>query len=116
MSDLTHEQLLPLAVIDYDGSKFNFRALVQRMLSHDNLEKIHQKDGSSNLDFKQDQSSQFHKAYYESELLEEMIELYKAFIKDVVAPQIKGDYFVYQAKPTFRVHSPGGIAVGEKHK
>lgn len=62
-----------------------------------------------------DQSTRYHKAYYEWSRTETFVELYDRFILEVVKP-IYNEQIVYQAIPTFRVAYPNNIAVGEFHK
>jgi len=65
---------------------------------------------------KLDQSSPVHKHFYHIfEQDSRFLETYRAFIRKVVLPLHGGDV-VYQAKPTFRIHYPGNLAVGEWHK
>jgi hypothetical protein len=59
-----------------------------------------------------DQQSIWHKAFYSA--FHGWKRLWSRFIVDEIAPMI-GEPFIYQAVPTFRVHLPGNVAVGEFH-
>ena len=45
----------------------------------------------------------------------QILDLYDKFILNVIRP-LYGEDIVYQKIPTFRLHFPGNIAVGEYHK
>ncbi len=60
------------------------------------------------------QQSIFHDLHYKYQ--EEMfLPLYRRFVKEVIHP-LYGEPIVYQARPTFRVHLVGNMAVSEFHK
>ena len=48
-------------------------------------------------------------------LIEEFGDVYLKFLEDVIKPRFNEE-IVYQKIPTFRVHLPGNISVGEFHK
>lgn len=60
-----------------------------------------------------DQSTDYHKRFYAS--FDKISGLYRRFIDEVVGPLI-GEPFCFQRIPTFRVHLPGNVAVGEFHR
>jgi len=63
-----------------------------------------------------DQSTIWHKCFYKM-IREDLSfdDTYKEFMFDIIKPRY-GEDIVYQKIPTFRVHLPGNIAVGEFHK
>ena len=63
-----------------------------------------------------DQTSPVHRHFYTIfEKNPRFLEKYLSFMEKVILPEYGGDV-VYQAKPTFRIHYPGNLAVGEWHK
>lgn len=62
-----------------------------------------------------DQSTSFHRKFYE------MFDTaarptYEAFIAEWAAQQVGEPRILYQAVPTFRIHLPGNVAVGQFHR
>jgi hypothetical protein len=69
-----------------------------------------------------DQETRFHRAFYDEWYEDDGLygrnalrRLYTGFIHGPIAGLI-GEAFYYQAVPTFRVHLPGNLAVGEFHR
>lgn len=107
-----------MKTINYNTGKYNFKDYIQKALNTDTLSFIHKNDDFIyNEKFKRenDQSTHYHKLYYEFSRTPEFTELFKSFIEEVVKPQF-GEEVVYQTIPTFRLHFPGNIAVGEYHR
>jgi len=106
-----------MKLIKFDTSKFNFADIYGTLLSTTDLSKLHNSELNTYdtlFTREQDQSTKFHQIYYEN--FENSIQpIYKKFISDVVRPLYNGP-IVYQKIPTFRIHLPGNIAVGEFHK
>ena len=103
--------------IHYSTKEYPFSEIIENILNTKNLRKIHLEDHFENYDvFKreQDQSTKYHKAYYDS-FQSKLMELYDKFILNVIRP-LYTEKIVYQKIPTFRLHFPGNIAVGEYHK
>lgn len=104
--------------LTYSTEQYNFHQLISAALGCENLEQIH-----NSSDFKytekferaNDQSTHYHQLYYTLARTETFQELYTEFIKDIVKPEF-GTEVVYQTIPTFRLHFPGNIAVGEFHR
>ena len=97
----------------YDTNKFNFQQTFEELFECDSLDSL-------NMDievFKRenDQSTPFHKKYYEAIRTSDLEKLYTLFIKEIVRP-LYDESIVYQAIPTFRTAFPNNIAVGEWHK
>lgn len=102
--------------IYYDTTKFPLRELIQEMLEVDSpLENLHSLKHYDRLVRETDQSTQWHKRYYDN-FYSKFYSTYKQLIEDI---KYKFDYssIVYQKVPTFRVQlADGNIAVGEWHK
>ena len=99
--------------INYNTHKFNFQNLIQKLFKVNDLSTI-----NDNVDiFKRenDQSTSYHRLFYEWIREEKTLELYNKFILDNIRP-LYNEQIIYQAIPTFRVCYPNNIAVGEFHK
>ena len=104
--------------ISYDTERFDFKSLVKKHYQTDDLEHIDQLLNEAVPFFEDktfDQSTALHKHFYKIYDDEEFLTLYKQFIKEVIQPGY-GEDIVFQSKPTFRVHLPNNVAVGEWHK
>lgn len=80
----TWEQLVQEEILSYDIEKYNFRALFQKIMGWDDLENIHTSNLSvieGALDFKDDQSTKYHRTFYDSPYLPEFEELYAKFVE-----------------------------------
>jgi ectoine hydroxylase-related dioxygenase (phytanoyl-CoA dioxygenase family) len=106
--------------ISYNTQKYPFREIVSKMLEvweRDGipLEELHKIQHYDLLNREKDQSTIWHKRYYEkykSELLPTYLELIKELKK-----RFEYDEIIYQSIPTFRVQlAEGNLAVGEWHK
>eukprot|EP01104_Vermistella_antarctica_P021494 TRINITY_DN9745_c0_g1_i1.p1 TRINITY_DN9745_c0_g1~~TRINITY_DN9745_c0_g1_i1.p1 ORF type:complete len:264 (-),score=59.13 TRINITY_DN9745_c0_g1_i1:4-795(-) len=108
----------------YNTNEHPFRPIVKRMLKVPEegiLENIHTTvEGCCEKDyvtFETDQATAFHKTFYASDEFEQFLEAYRRFVVTVVAPSFEGEEkVVYQKRPTFRVHLPNNLAVGQKHR
>ena len=104
--------------ISYDTERFNFRSLIQKHYGVEDLTQINKlldKEVPFFEDKTFDQSTDIHKHFYKIYDNDEFLSLYRSFIKEIIQPGY-GEAVVYQAKPTFRVHLPNNVAVGEWHK
>ena len=102
--------------IKYDIVKYNFLEIVQDWLEIDDLTKLH--DFKKYKLFKRinDQSSMWHKMFYNQIRIDKRFDdLYTNFLEEEIKPTF-GETIIYQKIPTFRVHLPGNISVGEFHK
>lgn len=105
--------------ISYDLSKFNFVQLILDHFGVRDLSQIHKwlkaeiplyKDKAG------DQSSDIHKHFYKIyDKDSSFLDLYRNFIAENIQPKLN-EPVVYQTRPTFRVHLPNNVAVGEWHK
>ena len=100
-------------LLDYDVNRYPFPALVGECLRAERLDEIHQGVEYELLTRERDQSTEFHKRFYG--IGEHFFAVYRQFLGDVVRPFI-GEDVIYQRVPTFRVHLPNNVAVGEFHR
>lgn len=99
--------------VHYNTEKFNFAKILCDIFQVQDLSNIN--DNVGVFERKNDQSTPWHKKYYDWAHTEDFSKLYDGFILEVVKP-IYNEEIVYQAIPTFRVAYPKNIAVGEWHK
>lgn len=103
--------------ISYKANDYNFAEIYSDVIGVKDLSLTHESDLNTYNDVfsrEEDQSSVFHRKYYDS-FEDNIQEAYKRFLKNEVLPMYEGP-IVYQRIPTFRIHLPGNIAVGEFHK
>jgi len=99
--------------LEYDPQRYPFAVPMQAALGIDRLDELHQGSEYPLLSRHEDQSTQFHAALYD--LGPDFYDIYIRFLTEVVQPFI-GEDIIYQRVPTFRVHLPGNVAVGEFHR
>jgi len=102
----------------YSTTKFSFRDFIIKNLNVSSLNLIHEeKDFTYNNKFERenDQSTHYHKMFYKIARSSNFLSIYNSFIREIVKPTF-GEDVVYQKIPTFRLHFPGNIAVGEYHR
>lgn len=97
----------------YDIYKYQFREIISELFEVSNLNKIHENFDWPLLKRETDQSSKFHKIYYEN--FDKFKNNYIDFINEIIKP-IFNEKIIYQKIPTFRIQIPNNIAVGEFHK
>ena len=108
--------------INYDIEMYPFRDVVESwfevegILPMAGLSKLHMQRQYEHFERENDQSTIWHKCFYKK-IRESSIfnSYYKAFLEDKVKPRFNEE-IVYQKIPTFRVHLPGNVSVGEFHK
>lgn len=106
--------------INYDTHKYPFRQIVSKMLEVWEgdiipLEDLHKLEHYELLIREKDQSTIWHKRYYEK-FKEEFLPTYVELIKEL-KERFGYNEIIYQAIPTFRVQLAGGnLGVGEWHK
>lgn len=103
-------------IIHYNSNEYPFVEVVSSMLNIKRLHKAHQLVAQTDmLVGKTDQATILHKLFYSR--VEQMSWIYDEFARNVVAPFLKAQSaLVVQQFPTFRVHFPGSVAVGEFHR
>ena len=64
-----------------------------------------------------DSHTEFHELFYNipNNGWSELVDKYNLFIKEVIAPYLGLNEFLYQKYPTFRVHLPDNKAMSMKH-
>lgn len=104
---------------NYNTITFPFKDLVEQTLNVNRLELLHlnsEYDYSTKFERKNDQSTHYHRVFYELARGKEFTELYLKFIEQIIKPTFNSSKIVFQKIPTFRIHFPGNIAVGEFHR
>lgn len=102
-------------IIEYNVKDFPFAEMIAEFLNVRRLHEIHTICPVPELlTVGKDQATPIHDAFYNR--MSEMLPLYRSFVREVIAPLFEEAEIVYQAKPTFRVHLPGNVAVGEFHR
>ena len=106
----------------YDNFLFDFKSIVMGWFEN---EDIIPPTGLSNLHFhknydlfkrQNDQSTIWHECFYKKIREDSSFNnIYTKFLTNVIKPRFNEE-IVYQKIPTFRVHLPGNISVGEFHK
>ena len=102
--------------LSYNIDYYPFREIVCNWFDFDNLSKLHEIKQYEHFVRENDQSTMWHKTFYER--IRKGIsfnKIYTMFLQDVIKPRF-GEEIVYQKIPTFRVHLPDNISVGEFHK
>ena len=104
---------------DYDSSKFPFKETVQSMMDVDQLDMIHEVfEFPEKLEIIKDQNTILHDKFYEEMKKIEFTNLYKDFVSNFISNLeiFKNEKILYQTYPSFRIHQPNNIAVGQYHK
>lgn len=103
----------------FDPEHFPFRSLVSQALETMDLALLHEKIPAASpygvFNARTDQTTIFHRQVYES-MNRGLLDTYIRFVFDYIAPLIPERHFLYQRVPTFRVHLPDNLAVGEFHR
>ena len=94
----------------YNPALYRFRAIITNVLNSQ-LELL--KTDSDVFSRDRDQSSAHLKRIYSN--LDEFMVSYRLFLANEIKPRF-GENIVYQRVPTFRIHYPGNVAVGEFHR
>lgn len=101
--------------IYYDTENFEFKKIICEILEVNYLEDLHKIEKYSLLEREKDQSTIWHKKYYEK-FNEKFSPAYVEFIK-YIKKCFGYKEIIYQKIPTFRVQlGDGNVAVGEWHK
>jgi hypothetical protein len=98
---------------NYNTNFFKFQDLLRSTFDVYHLDRIN--ENREVFKREEDQSTKYHKLFYELARTPEFTSMYETFIKQVIKPIYK-EQIVYQAIPTFRIAYPNNIAVGEYHK
>ena len=108
--------------ITYDIENYLFRDIVSQwffnrgILPYFGLPSLHSERDYELFDREHDQSTIWHKCFYEMIREDKSFDdSYTDFLHDIIKPRF-GEEIVYQKIPTFRVHLPNNVSVGEFHK
>jgi hypothetical protein len=102
-------------IIDYDETRFPFRALVAAHFGRD-LAQLHEgAPAIGRLQPGMDTQTPMHKHFYSDDgpFLQTFLAVYRAFVYEVFRGE---SALLYQRIPTFRVHLPGNVATGNFHR
>jgi len=100
----------------YDIEKYPFKSIVSNWLDIRDLHKLHEIKEYKHFDREHDQSTQWHRIFYSMIRIDKTFdETYINFLREYIKPKF-GEEIVYQKIPTFRVHLPNNVSVGEFHK
>ena len=94
--------------VSYDTSIFPFKQAIEELFKVGDLALLN--DQVEVFKRENDQSTVYHKAFYEWARTNSFEKLYDRFILEVVKP-LYAEQIVYQAIPTFRIAYPNNIAV-----
>jgi ectoine hydroxylase-related dioxygenase (phytanoyl-CoA dioxygenase family) len=103
-----------MKIYDYDVKEYPFKQLISEILETEKIEKLHEIKNYEIFSREKDQSSDWHKKYYEN--FTKFDTLYIKFIKDFIKPIFNNNMIVYQKIPTFRVQLVGNLGVGQFHR
>lgn len=98
--------------IPYSLAVYNFPAIVMTALGESDLSKLGSDANIAVRTRENDQDTQWHRRFYAS--FDQWRSIYVEFVQDVIST-LFAQRFYYQAVPTFRVHLPHNLAVGEFH-
>jgi hypothetical protein len=108
--------LLP-SLFTYDVPTYPFVDVVAKHfgLNRYSLQSLHEKmDYNRLMPPGQDSQTSVHKWFYQ--IGDEFYEVYRRFIRKAIVGAVGHSDFIYQRIPSFRIHAPGNVAVGEFHK
>lgn len=105
----------------YNTEKFPFINITKKIFDIQNLENIHrllEKPLDIPTNHHQDQKSDLHKIFYKNyeDVSSDFLTTYRNFVSYLATEHFNSMNLIYQTKPTFRVHTPGSLAVAKWHK
>jgi len=116
ISNLINKETLIMKTIIYDTEKYSFKNIVNKWFATSELSKLHLIKEYEHFERKNDQSTIWHQVFYNMVRTDTSFnDTYLSFLEDIIKPRFC-ERIVYQKIPTFRVHLPRNIAVGEFHK
>jgi hypothetical protein len=107
------------AIFSYDTSLYPFKRLIKKALQvpKSDLEDLKDEHFQKQITTQaKDQSSVYHKKFYENRVSSGFMSLYEKFLKEIIKPDFAFKEMVYQTVPTFRIAYQGNMAVGEWHR
>lgn len=115
-SVLAKDEFFDPFVMDYDESDYGFINEIREILNILHLHYAHRLIDVQLATRATDQFTKLHEVYYHDER-HLFHNIYHKFLKEIIAPRLNLlNGLIYQKIPTFRVHMPGSVAVGEFHK
>ncbi|GAA4195451.1 hypothetical protein [Microbispora amethystogenes] len=111
MHPVVHEPV----IYDYDAARFDFGDILRKIYDVDDLARLRPEGELEVMTWKTDQSTDFHAKFYEA-FEAELKPLYREFVAAFVPGVLGTEEFCFQQVPTFRVHFPGNVAVGDFHR
>lgn len=107
------EEMRP-TILTYDDEKFPFVGILRDVFGVTDLSKLAPEAELPLLTWQTDQATPAHATYYKA--FNDRVEpLYREFVAAFVPNVLGTSEFCFQRVPTFRVHFPGNVAVGEFH-
>jgi hypothetical protein len=103
--------------LSYDVNDYNFNKIISTIFNCADIENIHLQE-SCNFDilnFDTDQSTKFHKKFYDTIHETEFLNEYKIFLEKNIKI-LFDEPIIYQKIPTFRIQVPNNLGVAEFHK
>lgn len=100
---------------DYSILEYPFAEVIQEHFDCLDLRYLHRKSVEEYelVSRENDWKTEFHERFYQ--IGNKFFDLYKSFIKNILIPKYD-ESLVYQKIPTFRIHMPNNLAVGEFHR
>ena len=106
-------QAIATRKLEYDTERYPFCQVVSEILGRSDLDRLTPVDEIWKVG--KDQASEYHAAFYSH--LEDFLPLYRDFVRHVLfVERQQSRHILFQRVPTFRVHLPGNVAVGEQHR
>lgn len=102
-----------MKIYKYNPDDYMFAYLIQSYFNVVSLTELYSEEKLVDLDT--DQSTYWHKKFYTMPDTHLFFSRYREFIKKEICPLFNRE-IIFQKKPTFRVHLPNNLAVGEFHK
>ena len=100
----------------YNIEKHPFKDIINDWFNTSELHKLHNIKQYEHFDREHDQSTEWHKIFYDMIRKDKTFDkIYMEFLEENIKPRFKEE-IVYQKIPTFRVHLPNNVSVGEFHK
>tara|TARA_B100002052_G_C15886615_1_gene601878 strand:- start:8140 stop:8811 length:672 start_codon:yes stop_codon:yes gene_type:complete len=108
--------------INYCTSRYNFLEIVKnwfeigRILPREGISNLHYHKSYNLFERENDQSTIWHECFYKMIVKDNSFnKIYVKFLAEKIKPRYQ-EKIVFQKIPTFRVHLPNNVSVGEFHK
>jgi len=107
----------------FDIGKYKFKEQIEKLFSIKDLSQIHWHYKVRNERVRlldnplEDQKTAYHKFFYDNVANKtEFYDVYDSFLREELLPLVNNKPIIYQKIPTFRVHLPNNLGVGEFHR